>query len=162
MSLPDEIAKRHETLTGSSLYRYTVAVYDYLHDNSELNEYGERVFVGSVASVINDIATSKRYYTPIRRLLESPPNDPCVEIRQRGTGKQPSIIRLFHPPPAAWSEIPLLGLTRDASHATLSESARASTELVRRVESLENKLGEVNLVEVLQDYKRRLEQLEGR
>lgn len=144
-------------MTETALYRYTLVIYEFMFEHSELNEHEEQVFVGSFTNAFKQVGASSTYYTPIRQLLLSPDLDPCISVLQRGNASQPSIIRLHHPPHEEWKNI---------SHKPLTAGREAATlvpELERRIKLLEGwreSIGEVNLSEVLRNFELRITRLE--
>ena len=105
----------------SALFRHTRKVYELMEERSTINEYEERIFEGSLTNLVKEVGASSTYYGPIRSLLDSPHHDPCIILYQRGSGNNPSIIRLMHPPPEEWGAIPPVDLTSPGVPATLRE-----------------------------------------
>ena len=101
-----------------------------MEERSTINEYDERIFEGSITKLVKEVGASSTYYGPIRQLLDSPHHDPCIILYRRGSAGHVSIVRLMHPPPQEWGEIPPVRLTRQGKGATLRE-------LESRVEKLE-------------------------
>jgi hypothetical protein len=143
--------------TGESLYKVTSAVYAKMVEEAETNDEGELIFTGFVSRVINEITPSQGYYTPIRRLLLSPAEDPCCIVYKRGAGKLPSEWRLMHPPPDAWQEISALDLTGPRRADKLGADIE---QRVTALESLTKPIKEVSLTEILRNFETRIRNLE--
>jgi hypothetical protein len=143
----------------SALYTYLCKVYELLEERSTVDESGERTFVGSLKELFNETGASTTYYTPIRRLLDSPHDDPCITIYQRGNSNQESVIRLNHSPPEEWQKIFVRDLTGGR------ESATILVRMEREVEALiawRESLGEVNIAKALVNFEKRLRALEAK
>jgi hypothetical protein len=142
---------------GSAVFVHAVKVYEALEKQSTINEHEERVFEGYLIDLYRQVGASSRYYSPIRKLLDSPQIDPCIEFLQRGTGAQVSIIKLNHPPPPEWSTIAESDLTGSGGGAILLAELQAQ---VNQLQAWRESIGEVNLSEALVDFERRLKKLE--
>lgn len=142
----------------SALFQHTTNIYKYMEENSELNSLGERLYVGSIQEAVRSAGASSRYYTAIRKLLGSPPDDPCIDIVQRGNTYQPSIVLLKHPPPEGWEKIPPSALTQPAVSATLIAEL---TEKVEQLQAWRESLGGMNIAEAMINFENRLRRLEG-
>lgn len=141
----------------SALYDRCVEAYEFMNQESQVNQHGERLFTGSITKIVRRTGVSSKYYSQVRQLLLSPHTDPCIEIVQRGNSEQPSVILLHHPPPPEWAGITAGDLTTDAVSATMVAELESR---LSRVETWRESIGEVNLSKVLQDFERRLSKLE--
>lgn len=143
---------------ATKFYTHLVKAYEFMAERSKLNEYEERIFEGRLTEVFRRAGASSAYYSPLRKMLLSPSNDPCIEIRQRGNVGQPTIIRLIHEPPKAWKEITHGGLTAPVGGATIPVEVEGRLD---RLEAWRESIREVNnLSEVLQDFENRLAKVE--
>lgn len=143
---------------ASALYRYTCEIYKLMHKRAKVNKEKERIFVGQYSDVFRESSASFAYYSPIRSLLLSPDDDPCITYYQKGNSGQPSHIRLNHAPPEEWATITKLDLTKPREGATIL--ARLENE-VASLTAWRESIGEVNLSEALVDFEQRLSKLES-
>jgi hypothetical protein len=141
----------------SALYQYTVAFYDKLSKQAKRDTSGELIFQGKLKEAFDSTGASSAYYTPVRQLLDSPEDDPCITLITRGNSKQGSTVRLNHPPPEAWENFSAKALTSPREGATLVVDIEARLE---RVEAWRESLGEVNIGKALIDMETRLRKLE--
>jgi len=135
----------------SQLAGHTFALYDELSKLATPNDDGELVFVGKLTKVYNSLGISSSMYSRIKRILMGTKS---IEILQRGTGAQPSIILLHGAPdPEIFSR---KDLTAPRTFATLLGT------LENRVETLEGWRESMpfSISEVLLDYEIRIVQLE--
>lgn len=137
----------------SAIYKFTLATYQELEKLATPNEYGELEFSGKLSSVIRRTGASSSYYTRIRELLDSPANDPCIQIIKRGAGRNPTVAILRHPPPSEWAG---LDLTRARQSATLDLDAAE----LERLRAFVKGIGGINLREALENHESRISQLE--
>lgn len=144
----------------TEFFQHIKRVYEIMYERSELNEYDERIFTGKLSRVFQESGASSTYYSPIRELLLSPLNDPCIEIRQRGNVSQSSIILLRHPPPDDWSEVTHRDLTRRGGRATLGLEVEGGAARLERLEKWRESIGGVNLSEFIRTTESRLSALE--
>lgn len=62
-------------------------------DNASVNG----VFTGSLTKIFTGVCElPTSYYTPVKQFLD---DFECLEIKERGTRKQPSVVMLLKPPP---------------------------------------------------------------
>jgi hypothetical protein len=128
-----------------------MAFYNEMKERSTTDDEGNTVFVGSVLEVFNHLGISLSLYSRVKRLLV---RSESIEILQRGTAHQPSIVLLRAAPTSeAFADE---GLTNARRHATLIQ------ELERRLETLEGWRQSLppNLSEALREHESRLYRLE--
>jgi hypothetical protein len=142
----------------TALYEATAKAYRLMEEQSEYNEFDELIFQGHFTRVFQQCGASSRWYTAIRKLLDTPTTDPCITVHQRGNVHQPSIIRLNHPPSESWEKISADDLTGDREHAMLLAEVEAK---VNRLDAWRESIGkEVNLSEALRNLEDRVSRLE--
>lgn len=144
-------------MSESAIYKATTATYLFLESRAKRDEDGDLIYEGSLIDAFNSTGMSSSYYTPVRKLLDSPPNDPCVTVFRRGNSTQMSLVCLNHPPPAEWKNITAGGLTAGRRIATLIVEVEGRVE---RLEAWRESIGEVNLSEALLNFERRIAKLE--
>jgi hypothetical protein len=133
---------------------YAIKLYALLDERAEENEYHERIFTGKISDLYKEIGASTAYYSRIRKLLI---DNGSIELMQRGTGSQPSQLKL-HRPLEVDEIISDMPLTEEKISATMG------VELIRRLELLEawrETTGGLNIAEAFRDMERRLTRLEG-
>jgi hypothetical protein len=146
-------------MNETAFYRYVKHAYELLEERSSVNEYGERVFEGHFSKLLGELGFSKRWYSEIRSALLIPVEDPCIEIVQRGTANQNTIVILRHPPPPEWADLTAGGLTQARFRDTVYGRVEARVE---RLEAWRETLGGVNLAEALRNFEMRLSRLEAK
>lgn len=137
---------------NSQLAGHCYAVYEELAKRAEMNGKGELVFVGKMTDVHRYLGISSSMYSRIKRILEGAKS---IEVLQRGTAAQPSIILLRGEPSAEiFSDS---GLTSPRKLATLVG------QLEKRVAALETwrESIPINVLQALREHEERIEWLEA-
>jgi hypothetical protein len=143
---------------GTAFYKHMRAVYAYLEGNAELSSDNELIFEGKWQDAFEHLGISSSYYSPIRKMLETPADDPCCTIYQRGNSEQPSLIKLHHPPLVEWKNISVSALTKPREGATLiSDLEREVAELKAWREEV---FGTFNVRDALRNHEGRIARLE--
>jgi hypothetical protein len=129
-------------------HEYCIALYDALKERATDDQ-----FIGSITEVYKTLGISNQYYS---RLLHGLIESGSVEYLQRGHHKRPTIYRLIHRPTKA--ELGSLDLlTPRTRRARVSEP-----DILRRLELLERRVRNVDIVAALQNLEKRIVALEKR
>lgn len=140
------------------LFDIAERLYKSMLDNSTVNEHGEQIFEGSILELYRDTGASSSYYSMVRTVLQSPAVDPCIELRRKGNAHQASLIVLRHAPDAGLKNI----LPGDLTSPRIGSRMESVERRLAVVESWrESSFREVNILEILADFERRLSSLEG-
>ena len=127
---------------------YCIALYDAMKERSSKNQ-----FTGSITEVYKTLGISNQYYS---RLINGLIETGSVEYLQRGHHKRPSIYRLIHrPTKLQLSEYDFL--TPKRSRKPVSER-----DILKRVETLEGRVKNVDIIAALQNLEGRIVALEKR
>lgn len=135
-------------------------VFATMHDQSSVNEYGERLFEGNVVELVKEHTGSMTNYSHIIKLLKA---HGVIRYVRRGNRYHSSLIEItgeLEPNQL----LPPEHLTEARSGATLA--AEIEGRLVPAVKSLQAwreslEKGGLDVAKVLQDFERRLVRLEG-
>jgi hypothetical protein len=138
-----------------AVLRHALAVYDELRKRAREDDALGLVYEGKLKDVYVYLNISSSAYTRIRRVLLG-----CgsIEILQRGSRYQPSIVALRDRPPDGNHELTGEDLTG------YTAPARILVELQAEVQALgtwRETLREVNLTEVLRNFEDRITRLEA-
>lgn len=128
------------------VHDYCIQMYDALKQRASKDQ-----FVGSVTEVYATLGISNQYYSKILRgLVESG----SVEHLQRGHHNRPTIYRLIHrPTKAQLAEIDfLVPVTR--------RNKPTENEILRRLDTLEGRVRNVDIVAALKNLEQRITALE--
>jgi hypothetical protein len=132
-------------VTTETLAKHILAVYDAM-DKEAVDLDGNRIFIGSLSTLVRAIASST-YYAPITRTLY---DGGYVALVDRGGRSKPSTLLLLRRP----REDELRALTFEAEAPILS--------LINRIESIEASLGGTNVIKEFSEVKGKLRMIEER
>jgi hypothetical protein len=132
----------------SQVAGHVLAFYDELERRANRDDDGNLTFVGNMTEAWNYLGISTSMYSRVRRVLLKTRS---IQIVQRGTGAQPSIVTLHGAPSA-----------EDLSNEDLTSPRRLATlleQLENRVTALEERIP-ANVLEALREQEERLSEVE--
>lgn len=140
------VTESPHTEPENAAHGYCIALYDALKERAV-----KGTFTGSITEVYKTLGISNQYYAKITRALVEVG---AVEHIQRGHHKRPTVYRLIHrPTKAQLAEYDFL--TPATRRARVSEE-----EFLRRLNELERRVSNVDIVAALTNLEQRIVALE--
>lgn len=117
------------------------------------------VFTGSLTKVFTNVCELPvSYYSPVKQMLDELG---CLQIIERGTRKNPSVVKLLKSPPSGDADLPESIVKSLEQPLTDRETVARLVEQVESLEAWRESQRGIVLVEALRNIERRLHALEN-